>query len=110
MVMVGQSRRLREPLRWTKAGKATVAVVVALALIAATALAVAISNGSPAKRPGCIAMTFASTVGGATIQACGTKARRYCANPQASPHTAHATNLRSECERANLPYWTSSRP
>lgn len=108
MVMVGQNRRLREPLRWTRAGKITVAAAGAIVAAAVIALVVAISSGTPAKRPGCIAVTFASSVGGATVEACGAKARSDCADPQGSSLAADAGALRVECRRAKLPYEATS--
>ena len=106
MVMVGQNRRLKEPLRWTPAGRIAVAAGGAVLLAAIVALVVAISLGGPAKRPGCIEATFASSVGGATVKACGAKARRDCADPATSSLGVTGTALRDQCHAAKLPYRT----
>ena len=50
----------------------------------------ALTSGAPARRD-CIEVTFASTLGGATVHACGARARAVCATPgafTASPRAA----------------------
>jgi hypothetical protein len=80
MVMFDQSRRLSEPLRWGRREKAIVAVLGACTVLALAALGVyALVGGSPA-RGDCIKVTFASTLGGADVHACGARARRICAS------------------------------
>jgi len=98
MIMTGQSRRLSEPLRWGRREKVAVAVVLSCVALALAGLAAfALSSGAPA-RAGCISLTFASTLGGATVHECGTRARGLCASPEA--FHAVAQELRSECRRA----------
>jgi hypothetical protein len=104
MVMVGQNRRLREPLRWTKAGKASVAAAAVLVIAAAIALVVAVSVGSKGLAKGCIAVTFPSTLGGATVQECGASAKRDCASPRSSDLSGSLEALKAACEDARLPY------
>jgi len=103
MVMFEQSKRLSEPLRWTRAGRWAVAVVVAL-LLAGTAIAIVGSTGSERLRPGCIEVTFASTLGAAAVHPCGAKARQMCASPSENPALAANGALREACRRAGLPY------
>lgn len=109
MVMVGQHERLRQPLRWTKAGRATVAAIAGIAAAAAIALVVALASGSGSSKlpAGCISVTFPSTVGGATVHACGSKARADCASPGSSSLGTPVDVLREACERAKLPFETS---
>lgn len=105
MVMVGHEKRLSEPLSWTRGGRlAVIAAVVCLAL-GAIALGLLGAFGSSSRAPGCIQVTFASTVGGATVHACGEKARTACAHPELN-RVAAAHGLRAECSRAGLPYGT----
>ena len=103
MVMFEQSRRLSEPLRWTRTGRWAVAVVVAL-LLAGTAIAIVGSMGSERLRSGCIEVTFASTLGAAAVHPCGVKARQMCASPAENPALAAQGALREACRRAGLPY------
>lgn len=103
MVMHEQSRRLSEPLRWTRAGRIAVALVV-VALAVGTAAAVIASTAGKRLAPGCIEVTFASTLGAAAIHPCGARAREVCANPAQSPGLAEHGVLRDACRKAGLPY------
>jgi hypothetical protein len=98
-----QSRRLSEPLRWTRAGRIAVAVVV-VALAVGTVVAVVASTGAKRLPHGCIEVTFASTLGAAAIHPCGARAREACANPGQNPGLAEHGALRDACRRAGLPY------
>jgi hypothetical protein len=81
MIMMDQSRRLSEPLRWGRREKSAVAAVLAcLALVVLGLGAYGLTSGGP-QRADCIKVMFASTLGGAQIHACGGQARRICASP-----------------------------
>jgi hypothetical protein len=102
MIMIDQSRRLSEPLRWGRRERAIVAVLLScVALVAIGLGAYALTSGSPARRD-CVEVTFASTLGGATEHACGGQARRVCAAPGA--FRSAAGELRAACRRAGFPY------
>ncbi len=102
MIMQDQSRRLSEPLRWGRRERTVVAALLACVALAAVGLGVyALTGGSPARRD-CIELTFASTLGGATVHACGAQARAICATPGAF-HSV-AAELRADCRRAGLPF------
>lgn len=102
MIMIDQSKRLSQPLRWGRREKAAIAVVLAcVALIVVGLGAYALTSGSPARRD-CIEVTFASTLGGATEHACGGQARTVCASPGA--FRSVADELRAACRRAGFPY------
>jgi hypothetical protein len=102
MIMTGQSRRLSEPLRWGRRERTVVAaLLVCVTLIAIGLGAYALTSGSPGRRD-CIEVTFASTLGGATEHACGGRARRVCASPDAFRHVA--AELRASCRRAGFPF------
>jgi hypothetical protein len=103
MVMHEQSRRLSEPLRWTRGGRIAVAVVV-LVLAIGTVVAVLASGGSKPLAPGCIEVTFASTLGGAAERRCGPNAREACAAPEQNPALAAHGALREACRKAGFPY------
>jgi hypothetical protein len=102
--MQEQSRRLSEPLRWTRGGR--IAVIVALALLVGGTVAavLAATTGSNRLAPGCIEVTFASTLGAAAIHPCGARAREECAHPNKNPGVAEHGALREACRRAGLPY------
>lgn len=104
MVMQEQSKRLSQPLRWTRAGRLAVIVTV-LVLAVGTVVAIIVSTGSEKKlAPGCIQVTFASTLGGATDRRCGEHAREACAAPAQNPALAAHGALREACRKAGLPY------
>jgi hypothetical protein len=102
MIMQDRSRRLSEPLRWGRREKAAVGAALGCLIAAMIALgAYALSSGSPARRD-CIDVTFASTVGGATLHACGARARAICASP--SELKGISDSLRAACLRAGFPF------
>ncbi|HEY2537682.1 MAG TPA: hypothetical protein VGI24_11960 [Solirubrobacteraceae bacterium] len=102
MIMIDQSKRLSEPLRWGKRERTAVAVLLACVAIAVIGLgAYALTSGAPARRD-CIEVTFASTLGGATEHACGAQARRVCATPGAFKSVA--SELRAACRRAGFAF------
>jgi hypothetical protein len=100
MIMFDQSRRLSEPLHWGRREKAAVAVVVSCLLLSVIGLgAYALSSGAPA-RADCVDVTFASTMGGARLRACGSRARSVCA----SGIHGIEQELRAACRRAGFPF------
>lgn len=108
MIMIGQARRLSEPLRWGRREKSAVALVLACVALALAGLgAYALTTGSPA-RADCIDVTFASTVGGARLHVCGAQARAICASP--GPYRQIADSLRRACQRSGYPYARTVAP
>jgi hypothetical protein len=102
MIMQDQSRRLSQPLHWGRRERAVVvALLVCVALAAVGLGAYALTSGAPARRD-CIEVTFASTLGGATVHACGAQARTVCATPGAFRSVAE--ELRAACVRAGFPF------
>jgi hypothetical protein len=108
MIMMDQSKRLREPLRWPRTGRLALIAAIALLVVAMATVAVIASTSGPSRRVGCIEVTFASTLGAAVIHPCGPVARRLCANPSENPAVAAHGALREACKQANLPYGRSS--
>jgi hypothetical protein len=108
MIMMDQSKRLSEPLRWTRMGRLALIATRALLLVAVATVAVIASTSGSSRRAGCIEVTFASTLGAAVIHPCGAKARTLCANPAENPAVAAHDALREACRRASLPYGRSS--
>jgi hypothetical protein len=103
MVMQEQSKRLAQPLQWTGAGRVAVIVTV-LVLAVGTVVAVIASTGKETLAPGCIQVTFASTLGAAVERRCGAHAREACAAPAQNPALAAHGALREACRKAGLPY------
>jgi hypothetical protein len=102
MIMMDQSKRLSEPLRWGRRERTAVAALLACVVLAVIGLgAYAVTSGSPTRRD-CIEVTFASTLGGATEHACGVRARAVCASPGAFKGVA--AELRAACRRAGFPF------
>jgi hypothetical protein len=102
MIMVGQSKRLSQPLRWGRRDKTIVATLLACVALAAIGLGVfALTSGS--REPAdCVDVTFASTLGAARLHACGERARVMCASPGVSKEIA--ATLRDACRRAGYPF------
>ncbi len=101
MIMFDQSRRLSEPLRWGRREKTVVAILLSCVLAAAIGLgAYALTSGAPA-RADCIDVTFASTLGGAEVHACGSRARHICA---LGGFHGIEQELRASCRRAGFPF------
>jgi hypothetical protein len=102
MIMIDQSKRLSEPLRWGRREKTAVAAVLACLVLALAGFgAYALTSGAPA-RADCVHVTFASTLGGAEVHACGARARRICASPGA--FKSSADELRESCRKAGFPF------
>jgi len=108
MIMMDQSKRLSEPLRWPRTGRLALIAASVLLLVAVATVAVIASTSGPSRRAGCIEVTFASTLGAAVIRPCGTKARTLCANPAENPAAAAHGALREACRQASLPYGRTS--
>jgi hypothetical protein len=104
MIMIDQSKRLSEPLRWTRMGRLALIAVSVLSLAAVATIAVIASTSGSSRRAGCIEVTFASTLGAAVIRPCGARARTLCSNPAEDPAVAAHDALREACRRAGLPY------
>ncbi len=104
MIMIDRSKRLSEPLRWTRAGRLAVVAAAVCVILAATGLGVAalLSGPEPGKAAGCIHVTFPSTLGGADLNACGPRARTICAAPQ--NYASLGSALRAQCRRAGYPF------
>lgn len=106
--MQDQSKRLAEPLRWTRASRLAVAcAVLALVVAGAVVAVVGSTSGTPTHR-GCIEITVPSTLGGAVVRQCGSAARQMCANPAGNRGLAANGALRDACRRAGLAYGRSS--
>src|SRR5437588_12776507 len=106
MIMIGQSRRLQQPLRWSRRERVAVATLLAVAVAALVGLGVyALTSGSPARRD-CIGVTFASSVGGAELHGCGERARRICAS---GDFPGIAAELRAACGRAGFAFRVPKR-
>jgi hypothetical protein len=104
MVMQEQSKRLSQPLRWTRTGRLAVIAASAVLLVGLATVAVLASTSGPGHRAGCIEVTFASTLGAAVIHPCGARAVALCANPTDNPAAAAHGALRAACRQAGLSY------
>jgi hypothetical protein len=103
MIMFEQSRRLAEPLGWGRREKAAVAVVLSALLLSVIGLvAYGLTSGAPA-RGDCVDVTFASTLGGAQLHACGSQARGVCAS---GDFRGIRQELQTACRRAGFPFKT----
>ena len=101
MIMIDRSRRLAEPLRWGRREKLAVGALLACVVLALAGLgAYALTSGSRSRRD-CVDVTFASTLGGARLHGCGSRARRICAS---GAFRGIAQELHVACKHAGLPF------
>src|SRR4051812_35791215 len=105
MPLEGHWERQHTPLRLASSRERRVLAAVAVLLAAGiVALAVhgIVSSSSPSSPAACVDVTAASTLGGATVHACGPAAARLCRSAGAgSSPLAHA--LRPQCRRQHMP-------
>jgi hypothetical protein len=104
MIMMDQSKRLSEPLRWTRTSRLAVIAACALLVASLATVAVVAATRGTASRAGCIEVTFASTLGAAAIHPCGAQARTLCAKPADNPAAVAHGHLLEACRQAGLPY------
>jgi hypothetical protein len=100
MIMIDRSRRLSEPLRWGRREKIAVWAVAACLVLGPAGLGIATLVGGSHSRRDCIEITFASTLGGSRLHACGGQARRICASP--GQYRQVAEDLRVACAQAGF--------
>ena len=109
MVMVGQHRRLQQPLTWGRRERlAVIAVVVALLLGGAVVAVLAISSSGSSSNAGCVQVTAPSTLGAVVVHSCGQDARNLCRQGGSSGVPVRA--LRSECARLRYPFGSAAAP
>ena len=104
MPLEGHWERVNTPLRSTtrREGRALIAVGAALAVLLVVTLVLSLRGGSSATRSGCINLTVPSTMGGATLHACGREAERWCRS-DGPRQEALARQLRARCRQAGYP-------
>jgi hypothetical protein len=105
MVMMDQSKRLSEPLRWTPGGRLAViaaATILAVCVIGAGVYG-AVHGFSHHRQAGCVDVIVPSTLGGADVHACGGKARTLCSAPAGAGLTGNDT-LREQCRQEGYPF------
>jgi hypothetical protein len=101
MIMFDQSKRLSEPLRWGAREKTAVAAALACVVLVVLGLGVyALTSGAP-KQADCIDLTFASTLGGARLHACGSRARHVC---RSGSFPGIEQELRAACRKLDYPF------
>jgi hypothetical protein len=108
MVMEDRSRRLAEPLRWTRGGKlAVIAAGVCLLICVLGAGTYGLVHGfSTPQQAGCIDVLVPSTLGAANVHACDRKAKLLCATP-GNAGLAGNDSLRSQCRREGYAFGSS---
>jgi hypothetical protein len=109
MIMVGHSKRLREPLsggqRRALYGTLSALLAVVLALIA---YGLIVRDPSTASRHGCVSVTFASSTGGATLHECGRQAAQWC-RMEAQRRGPVASVAGPQCRLAGYPFRPTDR-
>lgn len=103
MPLEGHWRRVNTPLRRLSSRERNVAIVAVLATLAAcVALIVAtVGNSRPEPGPGCIRAIIPHVMGGETLEACGTRAKRIC-KARATDTDPGARAVQESCRQAGL--------
>jgi hypothetical protein len=102
VILIGQEKRLREPLAIGPRARRGLAVGgVLVALGAAGGIVALVSSGDSAPPAGCVRIPVASTTGGGRVQECGADGRALCAHPSAASFSIEL--LRSACRQAGDP-------
>jgi hypothetical protein len=101
MIMEARAKRLSTPLQWGRREKTAVGAVLAVLVLALLGLGVYALTSGGATRRDCVAVTFASTLGGADLKGCGQRARRICAS---GSFPAIGAELSAACRRAGFAY------
>ena len=97
--MVGQQRRLAQPLTWGTRERWAVGAAVAALCAGVVALVLVAALGGHSGR-GCIDATFASYTGAATEHACGAQARAACSQGPGAYSGTAGQALATACRRA----------
>lgn len=106
--MVGQSKRLAEPMsKRQKRGLAISLAVLVIAIGAATVYGVVHHTSLDTSGAGCVNLTVPSSLGAAILHGCGAKARAMCADAQVHDDTISKL-LRPQCVLAGYPPVRSS--
>lgn len=100
MVMVGQSKRLAEPVSGRQ--RRVVAALGGL-LLAALAALILITALGPGERPdrGCVDVVVAGSLGGNQLHQCGQSARQWCASERTHPDVL-ARRVLEQCRRSAI--------
>ncbi len=100
MIMQDQSRRLSQPLHWGRREKTIVGILLACVVLGLAGLGAFALSGGSAGRKDCVSLTFASTLGGGHLHACGSEGRSICASP--ASYRAYGADLRTACAHAGF--------
>jgi hypothetical protein len=104
--MVGQAKRLAQPLGLTRTQRRIALGLALFAVLGVAGVGVwALTDSSRAIPRGCIQFTTASYTGGATFRLCGRQAAEYCAAPAGVAALPAGASLaaRTQCRRAGYP-------
>jgi hypothetical protein len=96
--------RVHTPLRATARRELRALVIVTSVLVVAVVglLFATLRGGSPQAQSGCVRLTIPSTTGGATLNACGETAARWCRSI-AGRDDALSRRAMEHCRRAGYP-------
>jgi hypothetical protein len=105
MILVGQEKRLAEPVTSTGAERRAIKVFAAVLLVVClAAVAVAVERSRSQSNAGCVTVTVPSYTGAVSAEECGAKAAAWCRTAYASAAgDALASALRSACRRHGHP-------
>jgi hypothetical protein len=105
MILVGQEKRLTEPVTSTGAERRAIKLfAAALVVVCLAAVAVAVERSHRQTSAGCVTVTVPSYTGAVSSQECGARAAAWCRAAYASAAgDALARALRDACRRQGHP-------
>jgi hypothetical protein len=103
MILVGQEKRLAQPVGATRRERRAIKLFAAVLTLACVA-AVAVYAARDDPGPRCVTVTFASFTGGVSAQQCGARAAAWCRTAYAAGSGDRlAAAVRSRCRQAGYP-------
>jgi hypothetical protein len=99
----GHAQQIRQPYPFRRREKVMIGGVLATVLVIAVVLIVAIATSGKKSGHGCISVSLGYSIGGQTFNACGAKARDFCAGAHKQGLTGTAGDVVArECRKAGL--------
>jgi hypothetical protein len=99
----GHAQQIRKPYPFRRREKVMIGGVLATVLVIAVVLVVSIATGDKKSGHGCISVSLGYSIGGQTFNACGQKARDFCAGAHKQGLTGTAGDIVArECRKAGL--------
>jgi uncharacterized membrane protein len=99
----GHAQQIRKPYPFRKREKAMIGGVLATLAVIVVVLVISVATADKKSGHGCISVSLGYSIGGNTFNACGQKARDFCAGAHRQGLTGAAGQVVArECRKAGL--------